>query len=327
MNNSLPRQSACATECSPLDAFIGESAAMRSLRASLERIARSDCNVLITGETGTGKECVAWGIHRLSRRAAARMVCINCAALPDALLESELFGHVKGAFTGASANYCGKIMLAGGGTLFLDEIGDMSPASQAKILRVIETREVFPVGATRSTQVDLRVIAATHHGLEHEVQESRFRADLFYRLNVARVDLPPLRERREDIPLLLAHFARELQPPEARRPLRLAPQAMAALTAYDWPGNCRELRNFVEVAYIHATEGFVAVSDLPDVISGAGAGAPSDAERTRIVSALVQCEWNRSEAARHLRWSRMTLYRKMKRYAITPVPPSAARRG
>jgi len=139
------------------------------------------------------------------------------------------------------------------------------------------------------------------------------------------VELAPLRERREDIPLLLAHFARELQPPEARRPLRLAPQALAALTAYDWPGNCRELRNFVEAAYIHAAEGFVTENDLPDAI--AGTGAPADAERTRIVSALVQCEWNRSQAARHLRWSRMTLYRKMKRYAIIQAPPAGARRG
>jgi DNA-binding NtrC family response regulator len=287
---------------------------MRRLRQRLPRLAEADCSVLITGETGTGKENVAQALHALSRRARGPLLSINCAALPESLLDSELFGYERGAFTGASTTYPGKIGLAEGGTLFLDEIGDMPLPAQAKLLRVLETHEVFPIGALRSRRVDFRVFAATHGSLEQAVRAGRFRADLFYRLNVARIELPPLRERPEDLGLLFEHFASQLAERTHAPRLRLSAMALERLRRHDWPGNARELRNLVEAASLVCDSEILQAADLP-----LPAGAPADsAEPQRILQALERCEWNRSRAAAVLHWSRMTLYRKMKHWHIGP---------
>lgn len=294
-----------------LQAIVGISPAMQALRRSLPRLASADCSVLITGETGTGKECVAQALHRLSPRHAAPLVSINCAALPDSLLDSELFGYERGAFTGAATSYPGKITLAQGGTLFLDEIGDMPLTAQAKLLRVLETREVFPIGALRCRQVDFRIVAATHGALESAVRAGRFRADLFYRLNVARVELPPLRERRDDVAVLFEHFAQQLAARSRFGRLRLDAAALSRLARHDWPGNARELRNLVEAACIVFEGEALGIDALP-----LPSLAVDDGEPKRILDALERCEWNRSRAAVLLHWSRMTLYRKMKHWHI-----------
>ena len=301
--------------CNALRAIVGSSLSLEALRARLPLLARSDCSVLVTGETGTGKDCVARALHELGERRRGPLVGINCAALPDTLLDSELFGYERGAFTGAHAAYPGKIALADGGTLFLDEIGDMPLHAQAKLLRVIETREVFPIGALRARHVDVRIVAATHCTLERAVREGRFRADLFYRLNVARITLLPLRERPEDVAPLFDHFAAQLAGPAG--PLRLTPAAMQRLLRHDWPGNARELRNLVEAAGL----GFDGDPLGPDALPLDDAQGEGDGEPGRVLQALEQCNWNRTEAARMLHWSRMTLYRKMKQFHIAPASP------
>jgi DNA-binding NtrC family response regulator len=298
-----------------LQAIVGVSASTVALRRRLPRLAAADCSVLVTGETGTGKECVAQALHALSRRHAGPLVSINCAALPDSLLDSELFGYERGAFTGANTAYPGKVTLAQGGTLFLDEIGDMPLAAQAKLLRVLETHEVFPIGALRSRRVDFRIVAATHGRLEQAVRAGRFRADLYYRLNVARVELLPLRDRPEDLAVLFDHFASQLAARNRSTPLRLTPQALERLRHHDWPGNARELRNLVEAAGILCEGEALQPADLP-LPPGNG---ECSAEPTRILDALERCEWNRSKAAVLLHCSRMTLYRKMKHWHIGPV--------
>jgi two-component system response regulator HydG len=310
---------------SPLGALIGPSLAMQAVRERLPRIAAARCSVLITGETGTGKECVARAVHLLGPRATGPFVTINCAALPDSLLDSELFGYERGAFTGAHQAYPGKIALADRGTLLLDEIGDMPLLAQAKLLRVLETHEVFPIGAMRSRSVDVRVVAATHQGLERAVAEGRFRADLFYRLNVARIELTPLRERPDDVPALFRHFAQEFAAGDATGVLQLTAGALECLRRHAWPGNARELRNVVEAAYL-AYEGVpLEMHELPLVNNGVpmpgwcDAGQVGEEEIDRIVRALEHCQWNRSKAAELLHWSRMTLYRKMKRLSILPA--------
>ena len=301
-----------------LSSIVGASESLCALRARLPGLARSECSVLVTGETGTGKDCVARVLHELSARRDGPMVCINCAALPDTLLDSELFGYERGAFTGAHAAYPGKVALADGGTLFLDEIGDMPVHAQAKLLRVIETREVFPIGAMRSRHVDVRFIAATHCALEQAVRERRFRADLFYRLNVARIELLPLRARPEDVLLLFDHFAEQLAPGNAagRVRVRVTPAALARMQRHDWPGNARELRNLVEAAGLI----YDGRPLEPEELSLASATA-ADGESNRLLEALEHCDWNRTRAAAMLHWSRMTLYRKMKQLRIVPAPP------
>ncbi len=306
----------------PLRALVGDSAVLQALRARLPQLARADCSVLVTGETGTGKDVVARALHALGTRRHGPLVGINCAALPDSLLDSELFGYERGAFTGAHAAYPGKIALADGGTLFLDEIGDMPLHAQAKLLRVIETREVFPIGALRARHVDVRIVAATHCALEGAVREGRFRADMFYRLNVARVTLPALRERPEDIAPLFAHFADQLAGPDG--PLRLTPAAMQRLLRHDWPGNARELRNLVEAAGLQF-DGTPLDADALPLADGGDADA-ADGEPQRVLQALEHCNWNRSKAAELLHWSRMTLYRKMKQFHIAALPPRRGER-
>jgi DNA-binding NtrC family response regulator len=298
-----------------LRAIVGISESVAALRRRLPKLGAADCSVLITGETGTGKECVAQALHALSPRRAGPRVSINCAALPDSLLDSELFGYERGAFTGANTAYPGKVTLAQGGTLFLDEIGDMPLAAQAKLLRVLETHEVFPIGALRSRRVDFRIVAATHGRLEQAVRTGRFRADLYYRLNVARVELPPLRERPEDVAVLFDHFAAQLAARSRTPRLRLTPQALERLRRHDWPGNARELRNLVEAASIVCEGEALLPADLPLP----PAAEACSAEPTRILDALERCEWNRSKAAALLHWSRMTLYRKMKHWRIAPA--------
>ncbi|WP_211234483.1 sigma-54 interaction domain-containing protein [Solimonas soli] len=315
LQRHLQPDAAPAVGAAPL--IIGDSPAMRALKLQLPRIAASDCTALIIGETGTGKERVAEQIHRLGPRRDARLVAINCAALPDSLLESELFGYEKGAFTGAVGSYCGKLMLAEGGTLFLDEIGDMSAQGQAKLLRALESREFYRLGARHSTRFDVRIVAATNQPLERLVERGEFRKDLYYRLNVARIDLPPLRERRDDIAPLLRHYLRELG---ARLQVRAEfdDGLVERLIGYDWPGNIRELKNVIEAALICASDGHVALAHLPSALQHKlGASPPPASEREFLLATLQRLNWNKSRAAESLHWSRMTLYRKLAKYAIS----------
>src|SRR5256885_7487246 len=235
-----------SAELSEEYAMVGQSVAMRALRKQIAVVAPTDGRVLISGESGTGKELVARAIHAQSRRAAAPFVEVNSAAIPEELIESELFGHVRGAFTGATAAKKGKFELADGATLFLDEVGDMSANLQSKVLRVLEEQRFEPVGSGTSVSVDVRIIAATNKRLDVEIEQGKFRTDLFYRLNVIPFELPPLRERLEDVPLLVAYFNQKFSLAYGKRPKRFEPEAMEALQNYSWPGNVRELRNTVE---------------------------------------------------------------------------------
>jgi transcriptional regulator with PAS, ATPase and Fis domain len=277
-----------------------------------------DSHVLITGETGTGKELTAEYIHQCSTRKAKTFIAINCAAIPDGLLESELFGYEKGAFTGAQMAYAGKLKLADGGTVFLDEIGDMSLYAQAKILRVIESKEVYPLGAKRSVPLDIRIITATNCDLEQLVLKKEFRQDLYFRLNVARVQLPPLRERKEDITCLVDYYIQIFSERFGSKHPGFTNEAWEALLQYDWPGNIRELKNFLEASYIDLPSDRITLKDLPDFICSPcqrGEGS-SQTERELLLSALRSVHWNKSKAAEQLQWSRMTLYRKMAKYCI-----------
>ena len=302
--------------------LVGTSLAARNVRDAIRRAAAADSNVLITGETGTGKELVAELIHRNSTRAKRPMVCVNSAAIPDTLLESELFGHERGAFTGAVNAMPGKVEQAAGGTIFFDEIGDMSPYAQAKILRAIESREVYRLGSRRPIHVDVRFIAATNRNLDELAMNDTFRKDLYFRLNVVRVHVAPLRERRPDIPLLIHHYVREFNRTFRTTVQELEPEAMDRLVAYDWPGNVRELRNVVESAFGARPAARITWVDLPEWLRarlGERETAPDEPER--IISALAATDWNKSKAAEKLQWSRMTLYRKLAKYQIDIVSP------
>jgi transcriptional regulator with PAS, ATPase and Fis domain len=297
--------------------MIGESTATRQLKAYLLRVAQTDSNVLITGETGTGKELAAELIHRNGPRRHRPLVAINCAAIPDSLFESEMFGYERGAFTGAHASQEGKLKQADHGSVFFDEIGDMSLYAQVKILRVIERREVQRLGG-RPLPIDIRIIAATNRPLE-EVSEDRFRRDLFFRLNVARVHLLPLRERRDDIQALARHFIAGFNHMFGRDVRGLSPDAASFFYLHPWPGNIRELKNLIESAFIDLPEEHVALLELPTPLRGIVQRAPhADSEELeRIVRALWETNWNKSQAAQRLQWSRMTLYRKMARYQLS----------
>ena len=298
--------------------FVGNGASSRQLRAQIARIAPTDSSVLITGETGTGKDVVAELIHLNSRRADKPFVCLNTAALPDTLVENELFGHERGAYTGAVAAQDGKLVAADGGTLFLDEIGDVSLGVQAKLLRAVESKTIYRVGGTRPVRFDARIVAATNQDLERAANESRFRSDLYYRLNVIRMRLPPLRERAEDIPLLVNHYLRQLNREMGRSIAGLSQRAMQTLCAYDWPGNVRELRNAVEALIVNLAPETSGIVDLPsDVVQqlAFAVGAPTT-ERERLLQTLAATNWNKSKAATQLHWSRMTLYRKMHEYEV-----------
>jgi DNA-binding NtrC family response regulator len=297
--------------------LIGAGPAAEEVRSLIARIAPTDCNVLITGETGTGKELAAKLLHAQSRRFKQPFVSINCAAIPDTLLESELFGHERGAFTGAAPNI-GRLSAANGGTAFFDEVGDMSPASQSKVLRLVEDKEVPRLGSARTVRVDARIVAATNQPLEALVADGRFRGDLYFRLNVARIQLLPLRERKDDIPLLAMHYVGALRKNLHASVAGFSADAMEALTEYDWPGNVRELRNVVERVLMHGRSLVAGVGDLPQEIQKRSAprSDSSSTERIRLCAALASAGGNKSEAARALRCSRMTLYRRMARCGL-----------
>ena len=323
--------------------MVGESPALRRLRAEIEQAAPSNGRALIFGENGTGKELVARAIHAGSLRASGPFVEVNCAAIPEELIESELFGHVKGAFTGALAARKGKFELADGGTLFLDEIADMSLKTQAKVLRALQEQRIEPVGGAGSVEVDVRVIAATNKDLEEEIREGRFREDLFFRLNVIPFRVPPLRERREDVPLLARHFMDLLSAEHGRRPRSIAPEALAALAQLPWPGNVRELRNIIERLVIMTPGDTIERRHLPASLlevlpaeaaaaedAGAVGGSLVEAreafERRYILEKYRECGGNMSRTAEALGVERSNLYRKMKAYGLLPArrsPPDA----
>jgi two-component system, NtrC family, response regulator HydG len=308
-----------------LPGIIARSPEIRRVLDLVARVAPTDATVLIHGESGTGKELIAKAIHHASARAREPFVAVNCGALPESLLESELFGHVRGAFTGASMGKKGLFEEAHRGTLFLDEIGEMTPALQVKLLRALQDGEIRSVGSTQSITVDARVLAATNRDLEQMMRQGTFREDLFYRLNVIALTLPPLRERREDIPVLAEHFLTRFASRQGRM-LRLSAEALDRLLAYAWHGNIRELENAMERAAILAGGDAVGADDLPPHIAARLdlGGPPSlprqmslaDAERACIVQTLERCGWNHSRAADALGIGRTTLWRKRKEYGI-----------
>jgi DNA-binding NtrC family response regulator len=312
--------------------LVGNSADMRAVLGYADKVSHTDATVLITGETGTGKENIARYIHAHSARAGHRIVCLDCSAFPEALIESELFGFERGAFTGAQRAYCGKLALADGGTLFLDEIGELPASAQAKLLRVLETHEVFALGAQQPRRIDVRVIAATNRDLDRLAGTPSFRRDLFFRLNIARVHLPSLRARSEDIPVLIEFYMHQMSKRTGQRIGRLSAEATRCLMRYTWPGNVRELRNVVEALFIDPPQGKVGLRDLPPnlmcMIERQCAEPAS--ERERIIATLCETRWNKCAAAKQLSWSRMTLYRKLAKYGIkTPDPyePAAPQDG
>ncbi len=303
--------------------IIGNSLTMRNLKATLSMVAPSEATVLITGESGTGKEMVARLIHLNSLRHDKPFIAVNCASINENLLESELFGHEKGSFTGAISKRNGIFMQADKGTIFLDEIAEMTPHMQAKLLRVIQEREVQRVGGEEYIKIDVRIIAATHQNLDKRVKENSFREDLFYRLNVVNIRVPTLRERPEDIPSLCQYFIARLSEKNRKNIIGISPDAIKALISYDWPGNVRELENTLERAVILSTGEYVTESELPPNISKKNDEnildkclSLEDIEKKAIMVALDAAGWNKSEAARQLGINRKTLHKKLKSYGI-----------
>lgn len=307
--------------------FVGNSAAMCELRKYIRRIAPSDTNVLITGETGTGKELVAQLIHENSGRRYRPFVCLNSTAIPDSLIESELFGYERGAFTGAQTPYDGKLAAAHRGTAFLDEIGDISAAVQAKILRAVENKRIYRLGSSQGQDLDIRVLAATNRDLESAAQQGGFRSDLYFRLNVLRIEIPPLRERIEDVPPLVNHYIRYFNDKFGRKIAGLRPGSLDILTHYQWPGNVRELKNFMEAVYVNLPFNMEGDVDLPvEVFRQFSKSVPfQTTERTRLLRVLSASNWNKTDAAKALHCSRMTLYRKMNRYKVSSSLPNLPR--
>ena len=326
--------------------IVGNSPALRRVLEAVQRAAPTNATVMLLGESGVGKELVARTIHRNSPRAGQRFIQVNCAAIPEELIESELFGHEKGSFTGATEKQIGKFEQADRGTIFLDEVGDMSPKTQAKVLRVLQEQEVERLGSARTIKVDVRVIAATNKNLEEAIQRGEFREDLYFRLNVIPIQVPPLRERRDDIPLLVQHFATRTSDEHNLKPKRFEPRAMEALQRYRWRGNIRELRNTVERLMIMAPAELVRVEDLPAEVRGAAsvptpavetavaaqasAGSSANptpaagtlrefkeaAERSFLVDKLRENNWNISKTAEALDTPRSNLYKKLEQYGI-----------
>jgi DNA-binding NtrC family response regulator len=318
-----------------LEDMVGQSAGMQEVYQSVQMVAKSNATVLILGESGTGKELVARAIHRLSARGAHKMIDINCGAIPRELLENELFGHERGSFTGADRRYQGSCEVANGSTLFLDEISEMDPSLQVKMLRFLQERNFTRVGGNENISVDVRVIAATNRDLEKEVAEGRFREDLFYRLNVVPIRVPPLRERREDVPLLAKHFLEKYSTKYERMFIDIAAQAGEGLVAHDWPGNVRELENVMERVVVLNNDTRVKLAHLPpplqQVKRSAGRETVAKAapnpnpdqivplklvEKYAIESALTRCMGNVLETSKKLKVSQATLYRKIKQYGL-----------
>jgi PAS domain S-box-containing protein len=303
--------------------MVGKSEPMRQVFHAINDLAKVDVTVLIEGETGTGKEMVAQAIHASSPRGGKPFVAVNCAALTDPLLSSQLFGHRRGAFTGAIKDQPGIFERAEGGTVFLDEIGDVSPEVQKALLRVLQQREITPVGDSLPREIDVRVIAATHRDLQAEVSAGRFREDLFYRVRVAPISLPPLRDRRTDIPLLAATFLRKAATASEKPINSISTDANAALINYSWPGNVRELQNAIEVAVVRCRTEELLWRDLPPEVSARDfeidvAGDPVEVDRQRIRAALEAARGNRAAAARNLGMSRATFYRRLTELGIAP---------
>jgi len=312
--------------------IVGRTYGVRALLERIDKVAGTPARVLITGENGTGKELVARAIHRGSPRAKKPFVEVNCAAIPSELIESELFGHMKGSFTGAIADRAGKFEQADGGTLFLDEIGDMSLSAQAKVLRVLQDGVVTRIGGSKPIQVDVRVLAATNKHLEDEIANGRFREDLFYRLNVVPIAVPPLRERREDIEQLVVYFLQQFAARDGLPARGITDEALVRLSELDWPGNVRELRNTVERLVILASASLITATDVERLVGKrsaepAGLGNLVDcstfeefkvaAERAFLLAKLRAFDWNVSETARALDMPRSNLYKKIERYALT----------
>jgi len=318
-NQRLKEQLASVAGPSPL---VGVSAAMRHVSDLIDAVASSDATVLVRGESGTGKELVARAVHARSNRRFGPLVVVNCGALPEGVLESELFGHEKGAFTGAQFRHKGKFELADGGTLFLDEVGTVTPRVQVELLRVLEEKKVTRLGGTTSVKTDFRVVAATNQDLEAAVKEGKFRDDLYWRLNVFVIDLPPLRDRPEDIPALAEHFLERFTMAMNRPAMRFSKEALEVLGAYGWPGNVRELQNAVERAVVLGSPPEIQVGDLPMRVgsrpesNGAGPLSLEEVERAHVRRVLDQCGWNVSQAAKTLGIDRGTLYAKIRRYSL-----------
>lgn len=313
------------------DRIVGQGPAMQRIYKTIGRVAASDATVLVTGETGTGKELVANVIHTNSTRRTGPLIKVNCAALPDTLLESELFGHEKGAFTSAVAQRKGRFELANNGTIFLDEVGELSPTAQRKLLRVLQEGEFERVGGTATVKVNVRVITATNRDLEEEVHKNNFREDLFYRLNVITVHMPPLRERIEDVPLLVEHFLDKYRYTTASPPTRISEEAMARLVTYEWPGNVRQLENEIQRAVV-LSQGKVVTSQLLSLETGRSSsqidvadrvrkGTPladllHEAEQLMLMEAMRQCDNDRKEVAQRLGLSLSTLQAKIKEFNL-----------
>jgi len=308
--------------------IIGKSVVMQQVLRVIRDAAPTNITVLIQGETGTGKELVARAIHYTSPRKDKPFVAVSCAALPESLLESELFGHVRGAFTGAASDRPGRFELADGGTLFLDEIGEVSPALQVKLLRVIERKEFERLGDRKTTRVDVRFVAATNRDLQQSVAEGKFRQDLYYRLNVLAIKLPSLRERAEDIPVLVEHFIKAFNEQTGKKIRGISQEALDILVDHPWPGNVRQLENAIEHAFIHCTGGLIQRRHLPEEFQRpeafmiervSGMERPLDPlEKELILTALREASFSRSAAARFLGISRSSLWRKMRKHGIEP---------
>lgn len=316
--------------------LIGQSVAMREIYTAIQAVSNNKSTVVITGESGTGKELVARMIHQKGVLANQPFVTLNCGAMSETLLDSQLFGHRRGAFTGAIADHTGVFQAANGGTLFLDEVGEIPLALQAKFLRAIQEKEVAPLGATKPVSVDVRIIAASNRNLAEEVHNGNFREDLFYRLNVVPIHLPPLRDRREDIPLLIEHFITSFSTEYKVEPKTIASDALHKLMAYAWPGNIRELQNVIERLFALCPSSEIGLEDLPGPISGGPEKTPefpTDAElptlesmeKGLITAALQKSQGNKNEAARILGIDRQRLYRKIEKYGIVTTAVSKTR--
>lgn len=296
--------------------MIGASPAVERTRTVISRVGPSDTNVLITGESGTGKELVAEMVHRASARSRGRFVAVNCAAIPDSLFESELFGHQRGAFTGAVTSREGRFGEAHEGTLFLDEIGELSQYAQAKILRAVETGRIDRLGSRGGAEVNVRCIAATNRNLEEMVASGTFRQDLYFRLNVVEIGLPPLRDRTEDIPILLDYYIPQLNKRFGTIVERVDEGLVELLVRYAWPGNIRELRNLLESIYALRPQPVITSADLPDAFRRRLRLHRVDDEKQRLLATLRATNWNKSAAAKEMQWSRVTLYRKLTKYEL-----------
>jgi len=307
-------------EITRFDNIIGQSPAMQEIFDLIPEVAQSESSVLITGETGTGKELVAKAIHAKSRRSKGPFIAINCGAMPDTLLESELFGHQKGAFTGATHARKGFLEVVSGGTLFLDEIGEISPKMQVDLLRVLEEKKVLRIGDREPMDVDFRLISATRKDLENEVKEGDFREDFFYRINVIMIQVPPLRKRKGDIPLLVEHFLEKYSHETTKRVDHITRDTLEILKSYDWPGNVRELENAIERAVVLSKSRTLRLEDFSFLRSSApipsGRKALREMEKDHIGCILEECDWNVTQAAKVLDINRVTLHRMIKRYGL-----------